>query len=57
MIGSVLKLGANKSAASAAEYALMIAFIAGVIVLGATTLGTNVAAVFTGFAPKMVTPS
>lgn len=57
MIGKVSKLRVSKSAASAAEYALMIAFIAGVIVIGATTLGSNVKTVFNDFSPKMQTPS
>ncbi len=37
----------NKSGASAAEYALMIALIGGAIVLTATALGTSIKGVFT----------
>ncbi|QXQ04965.1 Flp family type IVb pilin [Sphingosinicellaceae bacterium] len=47
----------SRSGASAAEYALMIAFIAGVVVIGATSLGANVKQVFNEFAPKMQTPN
>ncbi|QXQ04966.1 Flp family type IVb pilin [Sphingosinicellaceae bacterium] len=51
------KLQANRSGASAAEYALMIALIGGVIVVAATALGNNMDAVFTTFAAKVKTPS
>ena len=47
------KVQANKSGASAAEYALMIALIGGVIVIAASALGTNMASVFTNFAAKV----
>ena len=40
----------NHSGASAAEYALMIALIGGVIVVAASLLGTNISSVFTNFA-------
>lgn len=45
----------NKSGASAAEYALMIALIGGAIILAATTLGTNVKKVFTDMGTQMTT--
>lgn len=53
----LIALRANTSAASAAEYALMIALIGGVIVLAATSLGTNMSTVFSTFAAKVTTPA
>lgn len=47
----------NKSGASAAEYALMIALIGGVIVAAATALGGNMKTTFSNFSDKMATAS
>ena len=46
----VSRLRSDKSGASAAEYGLLIALIAAVIVAGATLLGTNINALFTAVA-------
>lgn len=51
------KIRIDNSGASAAEYALMIALIGGVIVIAAASLGTNMSAVFTTFAAKVTTPA
>ncbi len=57
MMRLIRNIKSDKSGASAAEYALMIALIGGVIVVAAASLGTNMKAVFTTFAGKVVTPS
>lgn len=44
------RLNGSNSGASAAEYALMIALIGGVIIVAASLLGTNMASVFNNFA-------
>ena len=54
MMQLLRKIKVNKSGASAAEYALMIALIGGVIVVAAGLLGTNISKVFTNFAGKVV---
>jgi len=45
----------SKSGASAAEYALIIGLIGGVITVGAALLGQNMQGVFNTFAAKVVT--
>ena len=57
IVRRVLGLSRSNAGASAAEYALMIAFVTGVIVTGAALLGTKVSLVFENFAPKMTTPT
>ncbi len=57
MMKTLRKIKMDKSGASAAEYALMIALIGGVIVAAATTLGGNMKTVFTTFAAKVTTPA
>lgn len=47
MIKLLHKLQANKDGASAAEYALMIALVGGLIIVAATTLSTSISGVFT----------
>ena len=54
MIKVLEGISADRSAASAAEYALMIALIGGVIVVAAALLGTNISTVFNNFAGKVV---
>ena len=53
MFNSLRKIMTNSSGASAAEYALMIALIGGVIVVTAGTLGTNMSTVFGSLGTKM----
>lgn len=57
MMKLLRKIKMDKSGASAAEYALMIALIGGVIVVAAASLGTNMKGVFTTFAAKVTTPA
>ncbi len=57
MTGLLSRFKRDQSGASAAEYALMIALIGGVIVVAATALGANMSTVFTTFAGKVVTPT
>ena len=54
MMKTLRKIKMDKSGASAAEYALMIALIGGVIVIAATTLGQNMQTVFHQFGDKVV---
>lgn len=54
MIKLLHKIKTDRSGASAAEYALMIALIGGVIVVAAGTLGTNMSSVFTNFSKKVI---
>lgn len=53
MFKFIRKAMTDNSGASAAEYALMIALIGGVIVVTAGTLGTNMSAVFGSLGTKM----
>jgi pilus assembly protein Flp/PilA len=47
----------DEDGVTAIEYALIAALIAGVIVATVTTLGTNIKAVFSTLATKIVTPT
>ena len=47
MIKLLRNLKTNKSGASAAEYALLIALVGGGIIVAAGTLGSNISTVFT----------
>ncbi len=40
----------SRSGASAAEYAIIVAFVSGVIVVGATLVGSKLSAVFASYA-------
>lgn len=46
-------LKGNKSGASAAEYALIVAVLGGFVVLGATTFGTSLEAALTSSAADL----
>jgi pilus assembly protein Flp/PilA len=46
----------DEEGASAIEYALLVTLIALAIVAGATALGTNIGALFTSAAGKIVAP-
>lgn len=57
MMKLLRQIKTDKSGASAAEYALMIALIGGVIVVAAGLLGQNMKTVFESFGTKMLTSS
>lgn len=57
MIKSLLKVRLDRRGVTALEYGLIAALIAGVIIGGVTTLGTNVRATFTNIAGKIVAPT
>jgi len=46
----------DESGSTAAEYAFIIALIAGAIILAVTALGTNLRAIFDDMAPKAKAP-
>ena len=47
MMKLLKKIQTNEDGASAAEYALMIALVGGLIIVAATTLSTSISGVFT----------
>ncbi len=53
MMKLLRKIKTDKSGASAAEYALIIALVGGVIVTAASTLGTSISGVFTKMGTSM----
>lgn len=57
MIKLLHKLQASKEGASAAEYALMIALVGGLIIVAATTLSTSISGVFTKLGGTLDTSS
>jgi len=50
---TIMNLIRNEEGATALEYGLLAALIAGVIAAGVTSLGTTVQATFSGLADKM----
>ena len=46
----------DESGATAVEYGIIIALIAGAIILALTALGTNLSALFTGMSTKVKAP-
>ncbi len=51
----IKKFLADESGATAVEYGLMVALIAGVIILAVTTLGTNLSTLFSNVAGRIAT--
>ena len=57
MIKLLKKIKTNEDGASAAEYALMIALVGGLIITAAITLSGSISKVFTNFGSTLTTAS
>ena len=53
----IKKFFADESGATAVEYGIIVALIAGAIIVGVTLLGTNLGELFTGMAGKAKAPA